>query len=235
MYEHELKQMSSRLNSSVKLTQYPEYQPAPESLETPHNSLCKQDPRFLSLRKSGVKSPQRQESISRAVVPIRQFDDIPPRDQSRAFNFITMGRFNIGSTIIRVRVFTWLLLLTIKVVSILTAAAFWLATALLITNLSGIYGTSTVLCSALRYLEGPQIDIIWRQICLNTGYLRVPHLRLTVYASNSLRSPLIYSTSMSIPHEDPLLWFYVMVLMFICHFLTCFAHDCLSKLKPDDT
>jgi hypothetical protein len=228
--------MSSRVNSSVKLHQESEQNTYPNPLQTPQQSFSKQDSALPSQHKSGMKTPQRQESISRAKVSIKSFLNIPPREPSYAFNFITMGRFQIDSTITRVRVFTWLLLLSIKIVSLLTATAFWLATIIFIKNLSEWDGPLKILYFTLRYLGGsPPVDNLLRHIFFGTGYLSGPHLRLAVHTSNYINSPAIYSTSIPILHSNPFVWLFIMTFMFISHYLTCFAHDCLSKVSPTIT
>jgi hypothetical protein len=145
-----------------------------------------------------------------------------------------MGRFRIDPTITRVRVFTWLLLLSIEMVSILTVAVFWLATVIFISSMFEWGGPVGILCFALKYLGGPPVDTLLKHICLGTAY-RGPHLGLAVYASNYVKSPVICSTSIQILHENPLIWLFVMAFMFISHGFACFAHDCVSKLTPNIT
>ena len=232
MSEHKLTSMASRVNSSVKHQQDLDQDSSLNLLRTPQRSFSKQGSALHSQHKSGVKIPQRQESISKTRVSIEPFIEIPPTDQSRAFNFITMGRFQIDSTITGVRVFTWLLLFTIKIVSILTATAFWLATIIFIKTLSEWNGPLELLYFTFRYLKGaPPVDNLWMHIFLGTEYLSGPQLRLAVHSSNYVYAPAIYSTSIPIIYDNPFVWLFVMTFMFISHYFACFAHDCLSKLS----
>lgn len=226
--------MTSRTNSSMKLQQESEQVKYPTPPLTPQQSFSKQGSALPSQRKSAMKSPQRQDSVSRAQVPIQPFPEIRPRAQSLAFNFITMGRFQIDSTITRARVFIWLLLLSTKMVSILTATAFWLATIIAIKNLLDWNGPLKILYFTVRYLGGsPPVKDLWSHIFLGTEYLSGPHLRLAVHNSDYIHSSAIYSTSIPILYDNPFVWLFVMALMFISHYFTCFAHDCLAKSAHD--
>lgn len=225
--------MSSRATSSMKLHQTTEYPEDPDMSQSPRVSHFKREPVQFSPYMSGVKSPLKQEPVSNGKVP-QTSPGVSPRDQRSAFNYITMGRFRIDPTITRVRVFTWLLLLSIRMVSILTAVAFWLATVIFIGSMIEWAGLVWILCFALKYLGGPPFDTLWRHICFGTAY-RGPHLRLAVHTSNHVNSLVICSTSIQILHDNSFFWFFVMTLMFISHCFACFAHDCVSKLKPDNT
>jgi hypothetical protein len=216
----------------MKLNQAAEYPTDPDLTQSPQVSLFKREPAQFSPHMSGVKSPLKQEPSNRKV--IRSFPDVSPRDQRRAFNYITMGRFWINPTTIRSRVFTWLLLLSIKMVSILTAAVFWLATVSLIISMFAWGGQVWILCYALKYIGGPPADTLWRHICLGTTN-RGPHLRLAVHASNYVNSQVICSISIQILQDHSFFWLFAMAFMFISHWFACFAHDCVSSLKHDNT
>jgi hypothetical protein len=218
--------MSSGLKSSSKLHQDP-----PRS---PPDSLSKQDFALLSQNKSGVKGEQRQEPTSSEKVPVQPFVDVPPRAQSQAFNFITLGRFQIDSTVTRVRISKWVLLLTIKILSILTATVFWLATLICLKALLNWQSPWKIIYEfTLRYLSGsPRTAHIWRHIFPGTDCSNSHHLRLTVHTSSYLHSPIIYSTSIPLLLDNPMVWLLVIAFMFTSHHLLCFAHDCLSKVSP---
>lgn len=218
--------MSSALKSSSKLHQ--------DLLQSPTDSVSKQDHTLLSQNKSGVKSEQRQEPTRSKQVPLQPFVGIPPRAQSQAFNFITLGRFQIDSTITRARICTFVLLLTIKMLSILTATVFWLAAPIYLKTLLNWEAPGKILYElTLRYLSGsPSTTSIWRHIFPGTDYSNSPHLRLTVHRSSYPHSPIIYSTSIPIFLDNPMVWIFVMVFMFTSHHLLCFAHECLSKVRP---
>ena len=233
MSEHKLTSMTSRANSGVKHEADQDQTTNLSLLRSPYQSLTKQGSVMPSQNKSAVKTPKKQESVRNIKVPIQQFDDTPPTDEINSLNFITMGRFEMDSTSTQVRVFTWLLLLNIKIVSLVTAAAFWLATIAFFKSLTEWHGPLKALYFALKYLSGFQtVDGLWRHILLGSEYLSGPHLRLAVHTSNYVHSPAIYSTSIPIIHNHPFVWLFVMTLMFISHYFTCFAHDCLSKLSP---
>ena len=234
MSEHKLTSMTSRAKSSVKHDSDLDKVTNLTLLQTPYQSLTKQGSVQHSQNRSGMKTPKKQESVSNVKVSIQPFVDTPPTDQSRALNFITMGRFQIDSTINKVRVFTWLLLFNVKVFSLLTATVFWLATIIFIKKLSEWNGLWEAVCFALRYLVGSQtLNDLWRHIFLGNEYHSGPHLRLAVHTSNYIHSPAIYSTSIPILYNNPFVWLFVMTLMFISHYFTCFAHDCLSKIQPN--
>lgn len=218
--------MSSGLKSSSKLHQ--------DLLRSPPDSVSKQDYTLLSQTKSGVKSEQRQESTRSKQVPLQPFVDIPPRTQSQAFNFITMGMFQIDSTITRVRICKYVLLLNIKILSILTATVFWLAAPIYLKTLLNWQAPGNILYElVLRYLSGsPSTTSIWRHLFPGTDYSNSHHLRLAVHRSNQLHSPIIYSTSISLLLDNPMVWLFVMVFMFTSHCLLCFANDFLSKVSP---
>lgn len=220
--------MSSRATSSMKLHQTTEY---PDLLQSPQLSHVKPEPTQFSPYASVVKSPLKQEPISNRKV-LQPSPGVSPGDQRRAFNYITMGRLWINPTTTRSPVFTWLLLLSIKIVSILTAAVFWLATVILISSMFAWGGQVWILCFALKYLGGPPANTLWRHICLGTTN-RGPHLRLAVHASNYVHSQVICSISIQILHDQLFFWLSVMAFMFISHYFTCFAHDCLIKLTPN--
>lgn len=224
--------MSSRSTSNMNMHKATEYPPEPNLLQSPQLSTCKKEHARPSPYVSGVKGPITPELISNRKAPPLS-PDASPRDQRRAFNYITMGRFQIYPTTTRVRVFTWLLLLSIEVVSILTAAAFWLATMIFISSMFDWNAPLGILCFALKYLEVPPFDTLWKHICL--GPHRGPHLRLAVHASNYVNSPVICSTSIKILHEHPFIWLFTMAFMFISHCFACFARGCVSKLKIDNT
>lgn len=216
--------------SSVKSTSNPH----PDLLRTPPGSFSKQDIPVLSLNKSPVKSERRQEPPSSTKVPIQPFTDVPPRAQSRAANFITLGRFHIDSTITRLRICRWVLLLTIKMLSILTATVFWLATPIFLKNLLNWQAPGKIIYElTLRYLSNmPPTTPIWKNIFPGTDYSNSPHLRLTVHASSYQHSPIIYTTSIPLILDNPMIWLVLLVSMFIGHHLLCFTHDCLSKVSP---
>lgn len=217
--------MSSGLNSSAKRHQ--------ELIQTPSGSVSKRDI-LLSQSKSGVKSERRQEPSTRAQEPVQPFIDIPPRDQRQAFNFITLGRFQINSTITRIRICKFILLLNIKMLAILTATVFWLATAIYLKTLLNWEGPRHFFYElALRYFsDAPQTTSIWRHIFPGTNYGNSHHLRLTVHRSSNLQSTVIYSTLIPLLIDNPMVWLFVMVCMFINHYLLCVATDFLSKVHP---
>lgn len=227
--------MSSRPTSSMKLRPELDYYTDVDLLKTPpEHTLCKQEPTRYSQRKSEGKTPQKRESTS-STKAVRPSPDIPLRDQRRAFNYIMMGSFRIDPTITRLRVFTWLLISSIKAASVLTATAFWLATVLFISSKFECDVPVEILCFALRHLGGPSVAPLWKHVCLSTIYPRGPHLILAVHASNYVHSPIVYSKSISILQDRPSIWLFVMAFMFINHCFACFAHDCAIKLKPDNT
>ena len=229
--------MSSGLKSSSKLRI--------DLLRTPPGSVSKQEylqdyplpPQDYSLRpqnKSGVKSAQRQEPTRSAQIPIQPFFDTPPRAESQAFNFITLGRFQTGSTITRIRICKWVVLLTIKILSILTATVFWLAAPIYLKTLLNWKAPGNIFYElTLRYLSGsPSTTSIWKHIFPGTDCSNSHHLRLAVHSSSYLHSPIIYSTSIPLLLDNPMVWLFVMVSMFNSHHLLCFAHDCLSRVSP---
>jgi hypothetical protein len=217
---------SSGLKSSSKLHQ--------ETLRSPPESLSKQDCDRLSQNKSGVKSTQREEPSSCKQVPLQPCVVIPSRARSQAFNFITLGRFQVDSTITRLRICKLILLLTIKILSIQTAAVFWLASLICLKTLLNWQAPANILYElTYQYTLGSRSTTpIWSHIFPATDYINSRNLRLTVHRSSYLNSPIIYSTSIPLIIDDPIVWIFVMVFMFVSHHLLCFAHDCLSKVSP---
>ena len=204
-------------------------------LRTPTGSAIKQDLRPLPQNQSGAKSEQRQGlSMSKQapLPPIQPFVDMPPRDQRQAFNFITMGRFRIPHTIIGARIFTFILLLANAVVFILTATGFWVSLFMFIRSLLSWRLLGSLLFEVtLRWLSGwPTPTPIWSHL---SNYTDSYHLGLAVQRSSSQGSPIIYSTSIPLMVDSSLVWFSVVVLMFIGHHTSSFAHTCLRS-PPND-
>jgi hypothetical protein len=218
--------MSSGLKASPK--------PPQNLLQTPPDSLSKREFTVLLQNNSGFKSEQRQEPTSSRKVPVQPFVDVPPTAQSQTFNFITMRRFQIDSTITRVRICKWVLLLTIKILSILTATVFWLAAPIFLKTLFSWEAPIKIFYELiLRCISGSRSTTpIWRHIFPGTDYRNSYHLRLTIQPSSYLHSPIIYSASTPLLLDNPMVWLFVMAFMFTNHHLLCFAHDCLSKVSP---
>jgi hypothetical protein len=221
--------MSLRHSSNLKI----------DLQRTPPRSGVKQDNTLLSKSKPDLNSESRPELprpelSSRKQEPAQLLVEIPPKAQSQAFNFITMGRFQIGSSITRVRICKLLLLLTIKILSILTATVFWLSAPIYLKTLLNWQAPGKIFYElTLRYLSGsPPTTPIWRHIFPGTDCSNSHHLRLAVHSSSYLHSPIIYSTSIPLLLDNPIVWLFVMVFMFSSHHLLCFAYDCLSKVSP---
>lgn len=220
--------MSSGIKSSSKTDQYQ------GQLITPQRSGFKQEPIPFSQNKSVAKSEQRQESTRNKQVPLPPFVDIPPRSQSPPFSFIMLRRFQLDSTITRAWICKFILLLTIKILSILTAIVFWLTVPIYLKTLLSWQAPRKILYElTLRYFsDSPSTSSIWRHIFPGSDFSNSYHLRLTVHSTGYIHSPTLYSTAMTIIIDNPLIWLFVMVFMFISHHLLCFAHDCLSKVSP---
>lgn len=218
--------MSSGLKSSSKLHQ--------DLLRSPPDSFSKQDDTLLSQNKSGVKSGQREEPTRSQQVPVQPFVDTPPRAQSQTFNFITMRKFQIESTITRARICKSVLLLTAKMLSMVTAAVFWLSVLICLKTLLNWQAPWRILYELIVrwFSASTSTTSIWRLIFIGTNYSDSYYLRLTVHRSSYLHSPSIYSISTPLLLENPMVWFSVMLLMFISHHLSCLAHDCLNKISP---
>jgi hypothetical protein len=212
--------------------------------KTPSHSGVKQDDTLLLQNTPRVKRDQEQtmreqEPIVREEAPIvrgqarlQPFIDAPPRAQIQAFNFITLGRFQIDSTITR-RICKVLLLLTIKMLSMLTATVFWICTPVCLKTLLNWKAPGNILYELPRYLSGsPSATSIWRHIFPGTEYANSHHLRLAIHGSSHPHSPIIYSTSITLILENPVVWLSVLLFMFTSQHLLCFAHDSISKVNP---
>lgn len=215
--------MSLGLNSSSK-----SYQEPPQ---TPRRSSSKQDLPQNSQNKPGVKTEPGQPTASNRKAPEQPVFGALPRNQSRAPNYITMGMFHIGPTTAKVSIFKAMLLFTTKVLSVLTAFFFWLATAICFkTSICWKAPAQLLYELVIRYLSGaPITDTIWRHLFPGTDYSNSHHLRLAVHTSNYTHSPAIYSTSIPLLLDNPVVWLSLMAFMFISHHLLCFSHDCLSN------
>ena len=226
--------MSARHSSNLKI----------DLQRTPPRSGIKQDNTLLSKSKPDLNSESRPELLRpelprpelsrRKQEPAQPLVEITPRAQSPVFNFITMGRFQLESTIARAWICKLILLLTIKILSIQTAAVFWLAALICLKTLLNWQAPANVLYElTYQYTSGSRSTTpIWSHIFPATDYINSRNLRLAVHRSSYLNSPIIYSTSIPLIIDNPVVWIFVMVLMFVSHHLLCFAHDCLSKVSP---
>lgn len=200
--------------------------------QSPPISVIKQE-HTLSRSKSGAKSEQKQELISRnRQASIQAFVDTPPRTQGHAFSFITFRQFEVDYTTTRLEIFTSVLLLTIGVLSIVTAAIFWIT---VIISLMALFTWRTpgqmLYDLIIRWLsDSPVNSPIWQQLYLGSGSDGL-HLRLAVHFSSYLNSPVIYSIMNPVVSNNPWAWLFVIVFMFTSHYLLCFAYGCLSKLS----
>lgn len=215
--------MSLGLNSNSKSRQ--------ELQLTPRRSLSKQDLAQNSQSKSGVRSEPEQQPTSSKKIPIQPFFGVPPRAQTQIPNYITLGMFRIDPTIAKVSICKWVVLFTIKILSILTAILFWLATTICFKTLLSWKAPGQILYElTIRHLSGSSTTAtIWRHLFPDTDYINSHHLRLAVHTSSYKHSPIIYSTSIPLLLDNPMVWLSLMVFMFISHHLLCFSHDCLSS------
>jgi hypothetical protein len=120
--------------------------------------------------------------------------------------------------------------------SMLTAIVFWLAALICLKTFLNWSAPREIFYELLhRYISGlPTTASIWRHIFPGTGYRNSYHLRLAVHGSSYLYSTAIYSESIPLLLENPVVWFALMVFMFASQYLLCFAHDFLSKVSPTD-
>jgi hypothetical protein len=219
--------MTTRPSSSLKI----------DLQRTPQRSGAKQDNIMLSQSKPNPNSEPRSE-LPRPELSMRRQEpaqpafEIPPRAQTPAFNFITMGRFQLDSTITRAWICNRVLLLTIKILSMLTAAVFWLAFPFYIKTLLSWKAPLNIFYDIIdSYTSGlPSTTPIWRRLFPATDYTG-HQLRLIVHQSSYLHSQTFYSASIPLILDNPLVWLFVMTLMFASHHLLCFAHDCVSKVS----
>lgn len=215
--------MSLGLNSSSKSHQ--------EAPQTPRRSLSKQDFSQNPQSKSGVKIEPGQLPTSNRKAPEQPLFGAPLRAQSRTPNYITMGMIHVNPTATKVSICKGVILFTIKMLSMLTAIFFWLATAIWFKTLLCWKAPGQLLYDlVVRYLSGAPInDAIWRHIFPGTDYGNSHHLRLAIHTSSYTHSPAIYSTSIPLLLDNPVVWLSLMAFMFVGHHLLCFSHDCLSS------
>ena len=186
--------------------------------------------------KSGLKNEQTPELTRTKEVPLQPVAAIPPTAQPaqpRTFNFITMGRLQLDSTVTRLRICKFILLLIIKALSIPTAFAFWLSVPFCLTTLLTWKAPVNFFYElTLRYLSGSSSTTpIWRQSFPDTDCSNSHHLRLSVHRSSYLHSSIICSTSVPLLVHNHMVWLSVMIFMFLSHHFLCFAHDCLSRVN----
>lgn len=199
-----------------------------ESLR-PELSMGREEPprREMSMRRE--ESPRPELNRRREELAHRPFE-MPPGAQRNAFNFITMGRIQLDSTIIRAWISKLVLLLTIKILSMLTAALFWLALPFYVHSLYSWQAPLNIFYDLTsRYSSGSVSDIIWRHLVPATDFSSGYQLKLVVHQTSYLQSKTFYSTSIPLFLENPIAWFFLLTLMFISHHLLCFAHDSLTR------
>lgn len=232
--------MTSATKSSGKI-EPPFFDAGPDLLktptQTPQASQTKPSLDQLSHSKSRCKIDQGEPVRSMRKMPISDFPDASevkqPKPHARYYNYITMGRFQIDSTIIRARICLWVLFPCIKILSILTAAVFWIAAPFYLISLVDWQISWKSIYFAYKYIGGlPLADHVRRILFSNVGSNISYHLRVAIHTSLYYRSPAICSTTLPILIDSPAALFFVMTFMFISHHLLCFAHDCLTKFVP---
>lgn len=199
--------------------------------QTPQGSRTKNSLDQILPDKSGCKIEQEPIRSIRKT-PINTFDHAleirQPTLRTRYYDYITMGRFQIDSTITRARICLLVLFSCLKILSILTAAGFWIAAPLYLISLVDWQIPWKFIYFTDRYIRGlPLTDHVWRFLFPNGGSSY--HLRVEIHTSLYSHSPAIFSTILPILIDNPVFLFFLMTFMFISHHLLCFAHDCLTK------
>lgn len=231
--------MASAGKSSTKIAPALGFEPNPDKAltQSPHESRTKLSLDQLSRSKSGVKIDQREPTRSVRKIPINAFDDGPETNQHKLraqyYDYITMGRFQIDSITTTAKICLWVLLPCLKILSILTAAVFWIAAPFYLISLvnwqipwKSIYFVYTCIVGF------PLDDQVWRFLFPAAGSNSSYHLRVSIHTSLYYSSPAIGSTTLPILIDSPMALFFLMTLMFISHHLLCFTHDCLTKFVP---
>lgn len=200
--------------------------------QTPEPSQRKEILDQLSRSKSKCKSGQEEPARSMRKTPMNAFNDTLEIQQHEShvhrYDHIAMGSFRINSTIPRVQICLKVLLFCIRVLSTLTAAAFWVIAPCYLISLVNwqlpwklIYLTYTYFGG--RPLDGHTLKFLFPEVA--NGY----HLRVAMHSSLYSQSPALYSMTLPILVDCPMALFFLMAFMFIGHYLLYFAHDCLTK------
>lgn len=241
------KPLLSQSNMNPKSASKPELSRRKEEPLRPELSRRKEEPPRPepSLRREELLRPElsmrREFSMGREESPRPELNrrreglaqqpfEMPSRAQRNTFNFITMGIIQLDSTTTRAWISKWILLLTIKMLSMLTAALFWLALPIYAYSLYRWQAPLNIFYDLTsRYSSGSVSTIIWRHIFPATEFSSGHQLKLVVHQTSYLQSQTFYSTSIPLFLENPIAWLFLMTFMFTSHHLLCFAYDSLDK------
>lgn len=180
-----------------------------------------------------ARNLQIQEPVREAPRQIHPFAELEPVPQIQTFNFILPMRFQLAATVTRTRFCILVLLLAIRIFAILTAAVFWLSTPICFQKLAKWKAPERIFYElSLKFFSAsPPTASIWRHVFPGTDYSNGPHLKLEVHSSSNPRLPVIYSASIPLLLDNPVIWLFLMALMFTCHQLLCFTHSCLNRAR----
>ena len=188
------------------------------------------------------------EAVDRAIANrdgIEQTQAISPEQnvvgeqnttQSKAYNAFTLKRWRIDTTIDRVQICIWILILIMKVVSMLSVISFWISLFFWLKSLPGWEGPQRIFNGfARRRAAGinnqviPADDSLWDDLFPVAEALLSYQLNFTVEDSAIQPNLNLYGFRVPLLTANPVMWLLFMGIIFCCYNIASIVYGSLLQ------
>ena len=156
--------------------------------------------------------------------------------QSQAMNIFTLKRWKIETTIDRVQICLWTLILITKIFSILAVISFWIAVFFWLKSLPAWEGPQRIFNGYMYRRDAAANNVALRDdeaflhdVFPGVESLMSYQLSFVLTDSGFHPSRAVFAMGLALLLKNPVTWLIIMIMTFACYHVSSFVHDCLRQ------